>query len=107
MCRNIRPLYNYEPPATPQEVQGAALQYVRKVSGTSKPSAANLTAFERAVAEVGAATQRLLDSMVTETSRPRKPWNAMPFVSAALPASTEITSLKLHAGDSLTDSVSA
>jgi hypothetical protein len=65
MCRNIRPLYNYEPPATPQEVQGAALQYVRKVSGTSKPSAANLTAFERAVAEVGAATQRLLDSMVT------------------------------------------
>jgi hypothetical protein len=60
MCRNIRPLYNYEPPATPQEVQGAALQYVRKVSGTSKPSAANLTAFERAVA-----TQRLLDSMVT------------------------------------------
>jgi hypothetical protein len=65
MCRNIRPLYNYAPPATSQEMKAASLQYVRKVSGTSKPSASNAPAIERAVAEVAAATQRLLDSMVT------------------------------------------
>jgi hypothetical protein len=65
MCRNIRPLYNYAPPATPQEVSSAALQYVRKISGTNKPSAANTVAFEHAVSEVAAATQRLLDAMVT------------------------------------------
>ena len=65
MCRNIRTLYNYAPPATPDEVHGAALQYVRKVSGTSKPSAANAAAFEHAVAAVTAATQELLDALVT------------------------------------------
>lgn len=65
MCRNIRTLYNYEPPATPQEVSAASLQYVRKVSGTSKPSTANVAAFDQAVAAVAVATQRLLDSMVT------------------------------------------
>lgn len=65
MCRNIRTLYNYAPPATPQEVHDAALQYVRKVSGTSRPSAANSAAFETAVAAVVAATQGLLDTMVT------------------------------------------
>jgi len=65
MCRNIRTLYNYAPPATPDEVHGAALQYVRKVSGTSKPSAANAAAFEHAVAAVAAATQELLDALVT------------------------------------------
>jgi hypothetical protein len=65
MCRNIRTLHNYAPPATPQEVRAAALQYVRKVSGVAKPSAANTSAFERAVADVTAATQDLLDSMVT------------------------------------------
>jgi hypothetical protein len=65
MCRNIRTLYNYAPPATSQEVQAAALQYVRKVSGTSKPSAANSAAFDHAVATVAAATQELLDAMVT------------------------------------------
>lgn len=65
MCRNIRTLYNYAPPATPDEVHAAAVQYVRKVSGTSKPSAANTAAFEHAVAEVAAATQSLLDAMVT------------------------------------------
>ena len=70
MCRNIRPLYNYAPPATPQEVHDAALQYVRKISGTSKPSMANTAAFEQAVAEVAAATRGLLDSMVT-TAAPR------------------------------------
>jgi hypothetical protein len=65
MCRNIRTLSNYAPPATPQEVHDAALQYVRKVSGASKPSAANSAAFETAVAAVAAATQGLLDTMVT------------------------------------------
>jgi hypothetical protein len=65
MCRNIRPLNNFAPPATPQEMHDAALQYVRKISGTSKPSAANKPAFEQAVAEVAAATRGLLDSMVT------------------------------------------
>jgi len=65
MCRNIKPLYNYAPPATGQEVSSAALQYVRKISGMSKPSAANTAAFEAAVFEVAAATQRLLDTMVT------------------------------------------
>ena len=65
MCRNIRTLYNYQPPATPDEVQAAALQYVRKVSGSSKPSTANSLAFDQAVAAVAAATQVLLDSLVT------------------------------------------
>ena len=65
MCRNIRPLYNFEPPATPDEVTAAAVQYVRKVSGTTHPSQVNRAAFERAVAEVAAATQRLLDDLVT------------------------------------------
>ena len=65
MCRNIRTLYNYQPPATPDEVQDAALQYVRKVSGSSKPSTANSVAFDQAVAAVAAATQVLLDSLVT------------------------------------------
>ena len=65
MCRNIRTLYNYQPPATPDEVQAAALQYVRKVSGSSKPSTANSLAFDQAVAAVAAATQGLLDSLVT------------------------------------------
>jgi hypothetical protein len=65
MCRNIRTLYNYAPPASPDEVNAAAVQYVRKVSGTSKPSAANTAAFEQAVSAVAAATQVLLDAMVT------------------------------------------
>lgn len=65
MCRNIRTLYNYDPPVTPDEVQAAALQYVRKVSGSSKPSAANSVAFDQAVASVAAATRGLLDSLVT------------------------------------------
>ena len=65
MCRNIRTLYNFEPPATEDEVQAAALQYVRKISGFTKPSQANAEAFDRAVAEVTAASQRLLDSLVT------------------------------------------
>jgi hypothetical protein len=65
MCRNIRTLYNFEPPATTSEVQAAALQYVRKVSGAASPSQANAAAFERAVAAVAHATQHLLDDLVT------------------------------------------
>jgi hypothetical protein len=65
MCRNIRTLYNFEPPATEEEIQGAALQYVRKVSGFTKPSQANAEAFERAVGEVAAITARLMDELVT------------------------------------------
>jgi hypothetical protein len=65
MCRNIHTLFNYEPPATPEEVRDASLQYVRKVSGFTKPSRANEEAFDRAVDDVAAATQHLLDALVT------------------------------------------
>jgi hypothetical protein len=65
MCRNIRQLHNFEPPATPDEVHAAALQYVRKVAGSTKPSARNQAAFDRAVAAVAAATAELLDELVT------------------------------------------
>ena len=65
MCRNIRPLNNFEPPATRDEVTAAALQYVRKVSGTTKPSQANREAFDRAVREIAHATEHLLDALVT------------------------------------------
>jgi hypothetical protein len=65
MCRNIRTLYNFEPPATEEEVRSAALQYVRKVSGFTKPSQANEAAFERAVDEVAGASSRLLSQLVT------------------------------------------
>jgi hypothetical protein len=65
MCRNIRTLHNFEPPATEEEVREAALQYVRKVSGSTKPSKANAAAFARAVEDVAAATSRLLASLVT------------------------------------------
>ena len=65
MCRNIRTPHNFEPAATSEEVQDAALQYVRKISGSTKPSKANTEAFNLAVAEVSAATQRLVESLVT------------------------------------------
>ena len=65
MCRNIRTLHNYEPSASAEEVHEASLQYVRKISGANKPSQANAEVFERAVMEVEAATQRLLDGLVT------------------------------------------
>ena len=65
MCRNIHTLYIFEPPATREEIDAAALQYVRKVSGFTKPSQANAAAFDRAVEEVAAATARLLESLVT------------------------------------------
>jgi hypothetical protein len=65
MCRNITTLYNFEPPATEEEVREAALQYVRKISGYNKPSRANAEAFERAVDDVAAVTGRLLGQLVT------------------------------------------
>ncbi len=65
MCRNIRPLNNFEPPATGDEVHAAALQYVRKVAGTTKPSSANQAAFDRAVHEIAHITGHLLDELVT------------------------------------------
>jgi hypothetical protein len=70
MCRNIRQLHNFEPSATSEEVRAAALQYVRKISGTTRPSRANSEAFDRAVAEVARASTRLLESLVT-TAPPR------------------------------------
>jgi hypothetical protein len=65
MCRSIQTLFNLDPPATSDEVAAAALQYVRKISGSTKPSQANQEAFDKAVAAVAAATQELLDSLVT------------------------------------------
>jgi len=65
MCRNIRPLNNFEPPASRDEVTAAALQFVRKVSGTTKPSAANQEVFDRAVREIAHLTEHLLDDLVT------------------------------------------
>jgi len=65
MCRNIRPLYNFEPPATDEEVRAAALQYVRKISGFTKPSQVNQEAFDRAVDEVAHASQHLLEALQT------------------------------------------
>jgi len=65
MCRNIRQLHNFAPPATSEEVHDAALQYVRKISGFTKPSRANEAAFARAVDEIATATQRLVDGLVT------------------------------------------
>jgi hypothetical protein len=65
MCRNIRPLANFEPPVTEDEIEAAALQYVRKISGATKPSQANAEAFDRAVADVAAASARLLRALVT------------------------------------------
>ena len=70
MCRNIHMLFNFEPEATEDEVRGAALQYIRKISGFTKPSQANEAAFEQAVDEVAAASKRLLDSLVT-TAAPK------------------------------------
>jgi hypothetical protein len=66
MCRNIKPLFNFEPPASDEDMHASALQYVRKISGYNKPSKANQAAFDRAVEQVTAVTRELLDSLVTE-----------------------------------------
>jgi hypothetical protein len=68
MCRNIKTLFNFEPPATDEEIQGASLQFVRKLSGFNKPSKANEAAFNRAVGEVAAVARSLLDSLVTNAA---------------------------------------
>jgi hypothetical protein len=65
MCRNIRTLHNFDPPATQDEIDDAALQFVRKISGSNKPSQANAEAFDRAVEEIAASTRKLLDQLVT------------------------------------------
>jgi len=65
MCRNIKTLHNFDPPASAEEIHGAAIQYVRKVSGSAKPSQANAEAFDRAVEEIAHSTARLLDALVT------------------------------------------
>ena len=70
MCRNIKTLFNFDPPANHEEVRAASLQFVRKISGFTRPSQANEAAFERAVAEVAASAQRLLDGLTT-TATPR------------------------------------
>ena len=87
MCRNIRPLHNFEPPATEEEVRDAALQYVRKISGSSKPSQANTEAFERAVEAVAAATARLLDAL-RPTPRRRTARSRPPSAARARPRAT-------------------
>ena len=68
MCRNIRVLYNFEPPTTEDEIRAAAVQYVRKVSGLAKPSAADVEAFEKAIEDVAATTRRLLGSLRARTA---------------------------------------
>lgn len=65
MCRNIKPLFNFDPPVTDEEVRAASLQFVRKISGFTKPSKANEEAFDRAIEDVAAAARRLMDSLVT------------------------------------------
>jgi hypothetical protein len=70
MCRNIRPLFNFDPPATDEEIRAACLQFVRKLSGTTKPSQANEAVFERAIEETTRAAHRLLDGLVT-TAAPK------------------------------------
>jgi hypothetical protein len=66
MCRNIKTLFNFDPPATDEEIRGASLQFVRKLSGFTKPSHANEAAFDRAIDDVAAVARRLIDSLVTQ-----------------------------------------
>jgi hypothetical protein len=68
MCRNIRTLFNFEPPASEEEVHAASVQFVRKISGSTRPSKANEAAFERAIEDVSVVVQRLLDSLVTSAT---------------------------------------
>jgi hypothetical protein len=84
MCRNIRPLFNFEPPATDDEVKAASLQFVRKLSGFTKPSAANQQAFDDAVEEISVVARKLIDSMVTNAvPRDREEWAARAKARAA------------------------
>jgi hypothetical protein len=84
MCRNIRTLFNFDPPATDDEVRAASIQFVRKLSGFTKPSQANAAAFDQAVDEVAVVARRLLDSLVTSsTPRDREEWAARAKARAA------------------------
>jgi hypothetical protein len=77
MCRNIRPLFNFDPPANDAEIRSAAIQFVRKLSGFAKPSQVNATTFDRAVDDIAAAARELIDSLVTtSTPRDRAEWTA-------------------------------
>lgn len=85
MCRNIRPLFNFDPPATDAEVRDASLQFARKLSGFTRPSQANQEAFDRAVDEIAASARRLIDSLVTSAApRDRGEWAARARARAAL-----------------------
>jgi hypothetical protein len=84
MCRNIRTLFNFDPPATDEEIRAAAVQFVRKLSGFSKPSSANAVVFDRAVDEVAGVARRLIDSLVTTAEpRDREEWAARAKARAA------------------------
>ena len=84
MCRNIRTLFNFDPPATDDEVRAASIQFVRKLSGFTKPSQANAAAFDQAVDDVAVVARRLLDSLVTSsTPRDREEWAARAKARAA------------------------
>ena len=106
MCRNIKPLFNFEPPATQGEVHDAALQFVRKISGFTKPSHANAAAFEAAVGEVSAAAQKLLGSLVTKAdprdreveAERRRAKNAARFAPVMVPPRGGLKSPRRGAG---------
>ena len=84
MCRNIRPLFNFDPPATDEEIRAASLQFVRKLSGFTKPSQANAEAFTRAIDDVAEAARRLIDSLTTTApARDRDEWAARARARAA------------------------
>ena len=84
MCRNIRTLFNFDPPATDEEVRAASIQFVRKLSGFTKPSQANQAVFDRAVDEVAVAARKLIDSLVTAAEpRDREEWAARARARAA------------------------
>jgi hypothetical protein len=84
MCRNIRTLFNFDPPATDQEIHAASVQFVRKLSGFTRPSQANQAAFDRAVEEVASVARRLIDSLVTTAApRDREEWAARARARAA------------------------
>jgi hypothetical protein len=84
MCRNIRTLFNFDPPATEEEIRAASVQFVRKLSGFTKPSQANEAAFDRAVEDVAAVARRLIDSLVTSAApRDRAEWAARAKARAA------------------------
>jgi hypothetical protein len=84
MCRNIRPLFNFDPPATDEEIRAASVQFVRKLSGFTKPSQANAPAFDQAVDDVAAVARRLIDTLVTTAApRDREEWAARAKARAA------------------------